>query len=337
MLSSVSLFSGCLGLDLGFERAGIAAAAFVEKDAVCQQTIRLNRPGIRVYDDIFAVTGKQLIADLGLVPDVVVGGPPCQSFSTIGKRGALKDTRGLALLEYIRLVGELQPRCFVMENVRGLLSAKRDDKPLMPWIISKFERLGYHVVSQLVNAADYGAAQTRLRVIVIGAKNAPVAFPAPTTPGRQQHTLRAAIGDLARKPGPCGAFSAKMQSLLQKVPAGGSWRNLSVQDQDRALGNANRSTGGLTSYYRRLSWNRPCPTLLTSPTQRATPLCHPAVTRPLSVNEYRRIQGFPDDWRLAGSVARQYKQLGNAVPVNMAQAIGEAVAAHSKEKVTVNG
>ncbi len=332
MLSSVSLFSGCLGLDLGFEQAGITAAAFVEKDAICQQTIRLNRPGIPLYDDIFTITGKQLLADLGRAPDVVVGGPPCQSFSTIGKRGALQDTRGLALLEYIRLVGELQPRCFVMENVRGLLSAKRDDKPLMPWIVSKFKRLGYEVIWQLVNAADYGVAQNRLRVIVIGAKDALVMFPLPTTPGRQQRTLRAAIGDLVQSPGPCGAFGAKMQALLQKVPAGGSWRNLSVQDQNRALGNADRSTGGLTSYYRRLAWNRPCPTLLTSPTQRATPLCHPTVTRPLSVNEYRRIQGFPDDWLLAGSIAQQYKQLGNAVPVNMAQAIGKAVVCSTKKE-----
>lgn len=336
MLSSVSLFSGCLGLDLGFELAGITAAAFVEKDAVCQQTIRLNRPGIRLYDDIFAVTGGMLLQELGRAPDVVVGGPPCQSFSTIGKRGSMKDTRGLALLEYVRLVGELQPRYFVMENVRGLLSAKKDDKPLMPWLLAQFKRLGYHVGAQLVNAADYGVAQTRLRVIIIGAKGAPVAFPEPATPGRQQRTLRDAIGGEEGRVGPCGAFSARMRTLLNKVPAGGSWRDLGVRDQNRALGNANRTTGGLTSYYRRLSWDRPCPTLLTSPTQRATPLCHPRDTRPLSVDEYRRIQGFPAGWQLAGGVAQQYKQLGNAVPVNLAQAIGEAVVAHSEEKATAN-
>jgi len=324
MLSSVSLFSGCLGLDLGFERAGITAAAFVEKDAVCQQTIRLNRPGVRLYNDIFAVTGKQLIADLGLVPDVVVGGPPCQSFSTIGKRGALQDTRGLALLEYIRLVGELQPRCFVMENVRGLLSAKRNGKPLMPWLMAKFERLGYEIVWQLVNAAGYGVAQNRLRVIVIGiqGKNLLDPFQPSNNPPL---TLRSVIEDLANDPGPCGKFSPRMKALLDKVPPGGNWKSLRPADRKRAMGNANLKSGGLTPFYRRLSWDKPCPTLLTSPTQRATPLCHPDVTRPLSIKEYQRIQGFPDDWKLAGSIAQQYRQLGNAVPVELARFIGEAV------------
>jgi len=333
-MSSVSLFSGCLGMDLGLERAGIVARAFVEKDETCRETIQMNRPGVPCFDDVFSVTGAQLARAVGRV-DALVGGPPCQSFSTIGRRGAMRDGRGLAMLEYLRILGEVHPRFFVMENVTGILSAEKDGKPLMPWLLSRFERFGYSVGWWKLNANDYGVPQKRMRVIVIGSLEGRVQMPVPST--KTPPTLHDAIGDLDGDPGECARFGPSLTRFLRMIPEGGDWRSLDARNRKLAMGGAILSSGGLTAFYRRLSYDRPCPTLLTSPTQRATTLCHPRHLRPLSVAEYKRVQGFPDDWRLAGSTTQKYRQLGNAVPVALAEAVGNGVTAihHTRKTNTV--
>jgi DNA (cytosine-5)-methyltransferase 1 len=325
ILNSVSLFSGCMGLDLGLELAGVRAAACVEKDPSCLATIHLNRPQMPCFDDICSATADVLTKAAGTTIDAVVGGPPCQSFSTIGRRGCLEDARGKMLLEYIRVVGELSPRFFVMENVSGLLSAKLGSKPLMPWVISRFEKLGYSVGWWKLDAFDYGSPQKRPRVIILGNRDGDVLMPTPCRP--LTLTLRDAIGELEDEPGECGKFGPKLASVLRKIPEGGDWRSLAPKARKVAMGNADLKSGGLTAFYRRLSYDRPCPTLLTSPLHRATTLCHPRHTRPLSVEEYKRIQGFPSDWQLAGNLAAKYRQLGNAVPVALAEAIGRSLVA----------
>ena len=328
-LTAVSLFSGCMGLDLGMERAGIRIVASVEKDLVCQKTISLNRPDIPIFDDVFSVKGKDLVARAGGRIDIVIGGPPCQSFSNIGKRGSMEDMRGQALLHYIRLIREIHPRYFVMENVQGILTAERNGKPLMPWILKQFMKMGYNVGHWLLNSNDFGAPQKRLRVIILGNLDGPVHKPDTVL---RRPLLKEAIQDL-NEPDPkeCAKFSPKVAHFLSKIPSGGDWRSLPKPDQDIIMGKTDRTSGGHTSFLRRLSYDRPSPTLVTSPTQRATTLCHPEHTRPLSVAEYRRIQGFPDDWKLSGSVSQKYRQLGNAVPVALAQAIGMALTCTSNK------
>lgn len=324
MLTVVSLFSGCLGFDLGFElTGGFRTVLAVEKELVCRSTIQANRPGVALLDDVSLVRGRDVHQTYGEV-DVVIGGPPCQSFSTIGQRGSVEDDRGKMILEYLRVIREVRPRFFVMENVVGILSAKKDNEPLLPWLTWKFKRLGYHVGSWKLNAADYGSPQKRNRVIIVGSIDEAVGQPTPTS---KRSTLREAIEDLEQDPGECGKFSPKLAKVLTLVPEGGDWRDLPPRIQKSAMGNATLSSGGLTAFYRRLHYDRPCPTLITSPTQRATTLCHPKHTRPLSVSEYQRVQGFPDSWRLSGSTAQKYRQLGNAVPVELGMAIGQVVAA----------
>jgi DNA (cytosine-5)-methyltransferase 1 len=323
-MNCVSLFSGCLGLDLGLEEAGIQTSVCVEKDSTCRKTIRLNRPNITIFEDVFQVTGKQLIKAAGGSVDIVVGGPPCQSFSTIGKRKFTKDIRGKALFEYIRLIKEIKPEYFVFENVRGILSAMKGKKLLIDWILNEFRTMGYNTVHGLLDSSNYGSPQKRQRVIVLGSRSGKISLPAFHAP--QKYVLGDVIRDLNEiNPAECTNFSNLIKGFLDKIPAGGNWKNLPVPDQDRVMGKTDRSSGGLTSYLRRLSYNLPCPTLLTTPTGRATTLCHPEFTRPLSVPEYRRIQGFPDTWKLEGTVREKYTQLGNAVPIQLAKAIGWAI------------
>lgn len=320
-MNSVSLFSGCLGLDLGLEQAGIRTRVTVESDSVCRQTIYSNRPAVVQFEDIRSVKGSSIRRHLRNV-DILVGGPPCQSFSTIGSRGLLEDVRGGLVFEYLRLLRELKPRFLVMENVIGILSAKKGKRPLVDWVKDQLSDLGYDSQAWKLNALDYGAPQKRLRVILVGSRCGTIPM---LTPHVGMTTLGEAIKDLETMPGECGRFSPRFAAVMAKVPEGGDWRSLPSAWRKKAMGNANLKSGGLTAFYRRVSYDRPSPTLVTSPTQRATTLCHPRVTRPLSVLEYKRVQGFPDDYVLVGSTTQKYRQLGNAVPLPLGKAIGEAI------------
>lgn len=322
-MNSLSLFSGCMGLDLGLEQAGIQAAVCVEADPSSRQTIQVNRPDIPTLDDVKKVT-KKIVGRLTNKPiDWVVGGPPCQTFSTIGKRGSVADGRGQLIWEFVRVVREFKPVGFVMENVVGLKSAKdAAGNLLLPQLLSRFKRLGFKTYVWQLNSQDYGVAQKRKRVLIVGHRHQELFEPTRTS---SISTLRDAIQDLEDNPGECARFGPTMSRVLDQIPEGGNWKSLSPYWRKKAMGSANTKSGGLTAFYRRLDYDKPSPTLLTSPTQRATTLCHPKHTRPLSVSEYQRIQGFPDTWHLAGGTAHKYRQLGNAVPVALAHAVGVAV------------
>ena len=324
-LVCVSLFSGCLGLDFGLELSGIKTAVCVEKDENCRKTIAMNRPGIVLFEDIFSVTGRQLKRAAGGHVDIVAGGPPCQSFSTIGKRGFTNDIRGKCLFEYIRLIKEIHPDYFIFENVRGILSATKDNKPLVSIILEAFHNLGYSTVHGLLDSYNYGSVQKRQRVIILGSMGNR-ALSMPIIKQKKKLVLRDVIYDLNEpRPVECTSFSSTMEGYLKKIPPGGNWKSLPAIEKNWIMRNVDLLDGGHTSFLRRLSFELPSPTLLTSPTQRATTLCHPQHTRPLSVPEYQRIQGFPDYWRLSGSVAQKYRQLGNAVPVQLSRAIGHSL------------
>ena len=326
----ISLFSGAMGMDIGLELAGGEVVGVSEMDPDCLGTIRSNRPGVDVLGPVEGVDGSELSRRHGEL-FAVIGGPPCQAYSSIGKGRGFDDPRGLMLFEFGRVVKESRPRFFVLENVLGLLSAKGyggDPGGALRELESSFLGIGYRLERGVVDAADYGVPQRRERVLLFGSRDGEEVFvPLPTRFWRHQEpslrwmTLGEAIRGMEDAPGPFLGFSSRMSEAMDLVPAGGNWRSMPEDRQREFMGKAMDSSGGRTSFYRRLSYDEPSTTLVTSPRQRATTLCHPTRTRPLSVREYAAIQGFPPSWRFSGSLASQYRQIGNAVPVEVGRAI----------------
>lgn len=361
---SISLFTGAFGLDLGLEQAGFHTVSVVEKDFDAAKTIALNRPHLyqsAVPRNIEEVSAKDLLEEGGRVLDIgrslqpgevdlVTGGPPCQPFSTAGKRGSVIDPRGSLFMDFIRIVREVQPRFFIMENVRGLLSAPIQHRPInqrgreylpleaeeMPGaalkiVLIEMKALGYSVVYNLLEAADYGVPQNRERVIFIGSRDGePVTFPLAThsKDGIKLHkwrTLREGLMGLVDPQPEFTPYSENRLKYLRLLKAGQNWRYLPEELKQEAMGGAYKSGGGKVGFYRRLSWEKPSPTVTTSPHQKATDMCHPVELRPLSVRESARLQTFPDDWCFYGSVTSKYRQIGNAVPVLLAKALGDHI------------
>ena len=377
----LSLFSGGMGLDVGLGKVGrFRLLGCVEKEAAFCETIRLNQKmgrlekGARIVEaDIKTVDAKRLREELGLEPgelDVLVGGPPCQAFSTAGKRAAVEDPRGTLLWDFLRFVGEFQPKFFLMENVRGLMSAalkhrtirerpehggsalEAEEQPgsvvrLFCDDMQKLPGCSYHMDCFEVNAVNYGAPQIRERALFIGNRfDAVVDFPAPThgpvseEPDNRQPdffeevakqllpwaTLRDAIGSLVEKKPEILDFSPRKKAFLEMVPQGSNWRSLPEAVQQESMGLAWSAKGGRSGWWRRLTFDLPCPTLVTMPNHASTALCHPVETRALSLREYARIQEFPDEWQFCGTTSEKYAQVGNAVPVRLAQVAGELIA-----------
>jgi DNA (cytosine-5)-methyltransferase 1 len=351
----VSLFSGALGLDLGLEKAGFKLAVAVECDPVAAQTIRLNRPRLPLIEDrLENISTRQILKKAGIKRGdgfIVVGGPSCQAFSTAGRRASVQDPRGAMFREFIRVVRESRPRFFVMENVRGLLSAAIEHRPLnkrgpgnrrlsprerlgsaFKLVTRELRRLNYYVTFDLLNAADYGVPQVRQRLIFLGSRDGEqVCLPPPThgandAEGRKKWvTLRDAIGGVQDRRPTYLPFHSEREQLFRLVPEGGNWRNLPKSKQRIAIGAAYDSWGGRNGFLRRLSWEKPSPALMTMPDGGATCLGHPSEHRPLSLEEYRRIQQFPESWQFAGTLRQQYRQIGNAVPIGLGEAVGMAI------------
>ena len=354
--SSIALFSGALGLDLGLAAGGLELRAAVEVNRWAVQTIRANTD-VRVIDDaIEKVPTSRILEVAGLSPGdvtLVSGGPSCRSFSTAGHRRSLGVEQGWLFKEFLRVVAQSRPRFFVMEQVRGVLSAAVKHRPLAErgpghptleseeqhgsafrLILEEFRALGYYVVFGMVDAADYGVAQHRQRLIFIGSRDGenvrlPPATHAPIArPGMEGHrTLREALDGLVDPRPQVRPLPPEWKPLLSKVPAGGNWRDLPAELQRVALGRAYDSWGGRSGFFRRLSWEQPTPALTTNPAAKATMLLHPDGKRVLSVREYARLQGFPDDWQFAGGCQAQYTQIGNAVPFEIGAAVGRVLAA----------
>lgn len=361
----ISLFSGALGLDLGLEAAGFEIAVAVECNKFAVKTIKLNRPDITVIEKkLENVPTKSLLREAGLKPgeaDVVAGGPSCQSFSTVGQRESVSDPRGKMFHGFLRVVRGVRPRFFVMENVRGVLSAAVCHRPLnrrgpgyppllraeelgsaFVLVLKELKKTGYYVTFGLLNAADYGVPQRRERLVFIGSRDGePVSMPPKThvetpTDGQASWVSMKEALDRLEQPEPlCSELCRSKKSILRKVSAGGNWRDLTPHMQEKALGAAFKSWGGRVGFFRRLAWDRPTPALTTRPDSKATMLIHPDELRPLSVQEYARVQQFPGDWEFSGGVLQKYKQIGNAVPVGLGRAIGEAILAAMRRKMRV--
>lgn len=347
--SVLSFFTGAMGLDLGLQAAGLDVALGQELDTRAVETIRLNGHRVQPGD-----VRKLLDSDPGLKdfrrsagiegePFAVVGGPPCQPFSTAGHRRGVADERGLLLFDYIRAVGELRPRFAILENVKGLLSSKgRVDDTLLDEVREHFEQIGYQTTWGLVDAVNFGAPQFRERLIVIASRDGEATFvPSPTHFQRHQdaryrwRTLGDAIEGIDEADPEFVQFSPRVLEVLKLVPEGGNWRSLPADVAEQAMGGAWKSGGGKVGFFRRLSRLEPSPTLVTSPIQKATMLAHPTELRPLSVREYARVQGFPDDWQFSGTTSDKYKQIGNAVPVALGEALGLMLRAVAEGDATV--
>jgi DNA (cytosine-5)-methyltransferase 1 len=338
----VSLFSGAMGLDLGLIEAGLHVAVSTDFDKWCVETIERNGH-VAVAGDIRQLIESDPSCKFLLKPanlkraDVfaVVGGPPCQSFSTAGKRKGVDDERGKLYNQFIHVVDTIRPRFFVMENVKGMASMPSDaneenSPPLLEVILARFKALGYHTVHGVLDAVHYGTPQFRERLVIIGSRDQEAVFlPSPTHFHMHQsakmrwRTLQDAIGDFGEDAGPHATFTATTQRYLNMVPEGGNWKSLPQTVVEKAMGGAFKSGGGKVGFFRRLRFTEPSPTLVTSPIQKATMLCHPLYSRPLAVREYARIQGFPDDWKFEGKPTDCYRQIGNAVPVPLGKAIGD--------------
>ena len=326
--SSIELFAGAGGLALGLEQAGLSHSLLSEINHDACTTLKLNRPNWHV------ITGD--VKDIDFSPylgniDVVTGGFPCQAFSYAGKRLGLEDTRGTLFYEFARCVKETQPLICIGENVKGLL--RHDDGKTIQTMMGILDEIGYEVLPpKLLKAINYRVPQKRERVFIVGIrKSTGITFNWPQ-PDKRIYTLKDALKKGALystdvPPSVGQVYPKKKKDVLDLVPPGGYWRDLPLEIQKEYMKGSFYLGGGKTGMARRISWDEPSLTLTCSPAQKQTERCHPDETRPFTIREYARIQTFPDNWQFAGSISSQYTQIGNAVPVNLAKAIGEAVVA----------
>ena len=355
----ISLFSGAMGLDIGMGNAGLNVVVGQDFDNACVETMKANGHNV-LSGDIRDIQPQELLDIAGLnvgEPFMICGGPPCQPFSTAGKRLGINDPRGSLFMDFIRMIDYIRPRFFVMENVKGIMSAplkhvptaERDDNDpdqrlgtVLDVILAEFDKLGYKTVYGLLDAVNYGVPQFRERFVLIGSRDhediflpVPTHFQAHQNPAYRWKTVGDAIRDLEGVSSECATISPERKKYLHMVPEGGNWRDLPEELIPAAMGGAYASGGGKVGFYRRLSYTQSSPTITTSPAQKATMLCHPKFDRPLSVKEYARIQQFPDDWVFVGTTAAKYRQIGNAVPVGLGTAIGLAVLATAENTAVV--
>lgn len=326
--TSVELFAGGGGLALGMEQAGFHHVLLNEFDHNACDTLRQNRPQWNVVeDDIHTIDFTPYKGKV----DFLSGGFPCQAFSFAGKRLGFEETRGTLFFEMARAVKESQPKVFMGENVKGLL--EHDGGRTLETIKNVIHDLGYSLVSpRVLKTLFYNVPQKRERLILIAIRNdiAPmVSFRWPEV-SPQIRTLRDALfkGELYETNVPSSdgqKYPEKKRKIMEMVPQGGDWRDLPEEIAREYLKGSYLLGGGKTGMARRLSLDEPSLTLTCAPAQKQTERCHPTETRPLTVREYARVQTFPDDWTFCGTLSSQYKQIGNAVPVNFAAAIGRSL------------
>ncbi|MBN2372184.1 DNA cytosine methyltransferase [bacterium] len=351
-IKCISYFSGAMGMDIGLEESGIEVLLASEIDDACRMTIERNKPDIALIGDIrdydpFEVKKKAGLSQEDEI-DLIVGGPPCQAFSSAGKRQGFHDERGNVFLTFINHIIALRPRFAVIENVRGLLSAPLVHRPherrgfgyppLTPdeekggalnHILDMLLEAGYGISFNLYNSANFGAPQVRERVIIICSRDGerlPYLIPTHSDNGLYDlppwKTVSDAFEDLKCSKHDFVKFPEKRLKYYRMLKPGQYWRDLPEKLHKEALGASYYAGGGKTGFLRRLAWDKPSPTLVTHPAMPATDLAHPTEDRPLSIQEYKCIQQFPKDWVIEGRLLEQYRQIGNAVPISLGRAIG---------------
>ena len=315
----IELFAGAGGTALGFENAGLNHLLLNEIDKNSSETLKLNFPDKTniICDD---VRNLDFSSYKGFV-DIVQAGFPCQAFSYAGNSLGFEDVRGTLFFEFARCIKETKPKIAVGENVRGLLN--HDKGKTLKTMISVLEELGYKVSFKILKAQYFDVPQKRERLIIIAIrKDLKIPF---IFPKENDYTisLKEALKDCPKSEGQ--QYPKKKFEIMNKIPEGGYWKDLPVELQKEYMQASFFHTGGRTGMARRLSWTEPSLTLTCAPAQKQTERCHPSETRPLTIREYARIQTFPDSFIFKGSISSQYKQIGNAVPVRLAEAIGNTI------------
>lgn len=316
----IEVCAGCGGLSSGFIEAGFVPLLINEIDKTCCKTLRTNHPGIHISES--SMLDLDLTSYKGKV-DVLQGGVPCQAFSQAGERKGFTDPRGQLIIQFNKLILECEPKMFLVENVKGLIS--HNSGKTFKQILDLFKNGGkYTVYHQVLNSKDYDVPQKRERVIIIGVSSKIEKVFTYPEKSKNNVLLKDVLFDV---PPSIGCSYPKHKSDVMKlVPPGGCWIDLPKDIQIKYMGEKTlQSEGGKRGIARRLSMDEQSLTLTTSPCQKQTERCHPVETRPLNVREYARIQTFPDSYIFEGSMSNQYKQIGNAVPVKLAFAIAQSI------------
>ena len=329
MYSSIELFAGAGGLALGLEQAGFNHIGLVEFNRDAADTLKKNRPMWNVLCEDIAVTAERdLEKEFGIDKyelDLLSGGAPCQSFSYAGKRLGLQDIRGTMFYHYATFLHKLQPKIFLFENVKGLLT--HDNGKTYKTILDIFNDEEYTTYHKVLNAWNYGVPQKRERLITIGIRNdltnkCDFTFP-------QEYSYKPVMRDVKLDINPpadeCIRYSEKKAAVFALVPPGGYWRDIDPEIAREYMKSCWYLGGGRTGILRRISLDEPSLTVLTNPGMKQTDRCHPLEVRPFSYRENARIQTFPDNWEFCGKLSERYKQVGNAVPVNLAKEIGLSI------------
>ncbi|MBS9766150.1 MAG: DNA (cytosine-5-)-methyltransferase [Flavobacteriaceae bacterium] len=327
--TSIELFAGAGGMALGMEQAGIEHILLNEIEKNACATLRFNRPKWNVLEEDIQ---KIYFSEYKNKVDIVTGGFPCQAFSSAGKKLGFEDTRGTLFFDFARCINEVQPKIFVGENVKGLL--KHDKGRTLETIKQAIKDIGYTLIEpRILKAMYYKVPQKRERLILVGVRNdlaehiTKFQFP-------EKYNRVLTVADAFKKgtlydcdvPKSEGVtYPQRKKEIMEQVPEGGYWRDLSDELQREYMGGSYFLGGGKTGLARRLSMKKPSLTLVCSPAMKQTERCHPKETRPLTIRESARIQTFPDDWIFQGAKGQQYKQIGNAVPVNLAYALGLSI------------
>lgn len=326
--TSIELFAGAGGMALGMEKAGISHLLLNDFDRYASATLKKNRPEWEVvHGDISKIDFTEYKDKV----DIITGGFPCQTFSYAGRKMGMEDTRGTLFYEFARALKETQPKVFLAENVKGLFS--HDNGRTLQVMVEVFESMGYEVLApKILKAIHYHVPQKRERVFIVGIKKEYAKLVDYHWPkaSNKLYTLKDALkksdlygSDVAVSQGQ--VYPEKKKKVLDLIPPGGYWRDLPLDLQKEYMMKSFYLGGGKTGIARRISWDEASLTLTCSPAQKQTERCHPDETRPFQVREYARIQTFPDDWIFEGSMTQQYKQIGNAVPVNLAYALGKSL------------
>lgn len=316
----IEVCAGAGGLSSGFIECGFTPLLLNDTDKYCIETLKINHPDANIY--------KGNMEDINLDEyknrdiDVLMGGVPCQSFSQAGKRKGITDDRGKLILHFIKMIDILNPKIFIIENVKGLLTINKGET--IKYIIDEIDKLKkYNIKYQVLNANDYNVPQNRERLIIVGVRtNLSKEFNYP-----EKQTYKPLLKDVLENcPSSAGVeYKKEKYDIMKLVPQGGCWVNIPEHLQKSYMGESYNSGGGKRGILKRLDMNKPSLTLLTTPSQKQTERCHPLETRPLQTLEYSRIQTFPDNYKFTGSINQIYKQIGNAVPVNLGKAIAEEV------------
>lgn len=318
-ITFIEVCAGAGGLSCGLIKAGFVPLLLNDNNYDCCQTLRLNHKNVNIVHGSMAdIDCTQWVGQV----DLLTGGVPCQSFSQAGLRKGLSDPRGELIYTFAKMVEQIKPKVFMIENVKGITT--HDSGNTFKQILNILNPINaYTLTYEVLNAIGYGVPQKRERVFIVGTLNTDIhthnkfCFPPP------QHNIISIRDALTNVPiSPCAQYPLNKINLFKKIPQGGCWINLSNIEQRAYLGKSYNSGGGKRGILYRLSMDKPSLTLLCSPSQKQTERCHPLEERPLSVREYARIQTFEDTYEFYGSMTSQYKQIGNAVPVKLAHNIG---------------